>query len=356
MKRIALGIAAAILGVSGVAGATMGVNEIVNSNHETKVSAQAEKLALNCWAVSGASNNASCSTAGPGAADVANLVDGIDLPDTSGLLATAADLASVAGATVPGVNDVTGLLSTIPSACSTSLPVGVPVPFGAVTSAGLGLAQSVDAFVKGLPVPVSVPNLGLPVDAADILSTVNAEAGCLGAQGGSLPVAAPCSANVPGLPVAVPEPVAGIVGTVTGAVNSVTGGVLSTNANNTAGVKCETVLPKAGVPSVPGLPKLPVPTAIPNLPLPSGVGSVQGTVDTVTGLVNGVTGGALNPVTAPLGGVLAPVTGTVNGLVNGLPVGVPSLPLPVINCSASAGASSGGLLGSLTGLVSGTCN
>lgn len=351
MKRIALGIAAAILGVSGVAGATMGVNEIINSDKTADIALASDKLAANCWAVTGAGTNANCTTSGAGAAEVTNLVDGIDLPSTSGLLAGATDLASVAGG-VPSVNDVTGLLPAIPTACSTSLPVGVPVPFGAVAGGALGLAGQVDTFVKGLPVPVAVPNLGLPVNAAGVIDTIKGEVNCLGAQGGSLPVAAPCAASLPGLPVAAPEPVAGLVNSVTGTATSATGNALSTNGANAVGLNCQAELPKVGVPAVPSLP---VP-GVPSLPLPSGVPSLQGTVDAVTGTVSGVTGTVVGPLSDPLTDVLNPVTDTVNGVVNSLPVGVPALPLPTLDCSASAGASSGGLLGSLTGIVTGSCN
>ena len=380
-KHIALGIAAAVLGASGVAGAVVSVNQITAlGSSESAVSVDHDQLAADCWTITGASSDAGCNTsvAGipvPGLPEIPNLVDGVDLPDTAGLLATATgalDTATGALSTVtdlvpggvPGVGDVQGIVGgAVPSACGLNVPVGLP---NGVFSAGLNLfhmAQSLamnDLGVAGVSSPVELP-VALPVSADDIINKLETEVGCLAAQDGGLPIPAVCSiqgglpADVTGLvPDVLPAEIGDLLSAAVGDLASLSGQGISVAEGGTVGVSCNVdgvlaQMPIPGIPALPAVPALPSPTALlpvvpsapalPALPaaplpaVPDVTGTVTGVVDTVTGVVNGLLGGSL-------------------------PVDVPPLPLPVgtPECSASASAGISGLLGSLTSTITGGCN
>ena len=94
MKRIGLIIAAAMLGMSGVASAGIAVHQFAAStsanSDSVKLDAKTEGLAADCWIATGAGKAANCqASAGsalpgiPGIDDVTNLVDGTGLIETA---------------------------------------------------------------------------------------------------------------------------------------------------------------------------------------------------------------------------------------------------------------------------------
>jgi hypothetical protein len=259
-KHIALGIAAAVLGVSGVAAAVVSVNQITALGaSESGVSLSHDKLAANCWMVTGSANDASCSTsvAGlevPALPEIPNLTDGIEIPSATGLLAmadavgTATDAAAAAQGIVGGaVPTAQGAVAgATPGACKVALPVKLPVSTG-IFSNGLNLfhmAQDLAMNKLGLarvssPVPLPAD---LPVSADDLINTVEAETGCLAANaGGSLPVGVPSICSVTGgLPSAVtshiPADVSGLLSSVVDELANLSGQGINVAGNGTASI------------------------------------------------------------------------------------------------------------------------
>jgi hypothetical protein len=392
-KQIALGIAAALIGVSGVAGAMVSVDQLTSAaSSESSISAVTDQLVANCWMVTGSSNDAGCNTsvAGlevPGLPELPDRVAGVDIPDATGLLAMASNAVGTATGAVGSAQGIVGgalptaegLAGTVaPSACKlpVALPVKLPVP-ASIFNAGLslfGIAQHLamsDLGLAGVSSPVPLP-VALPAD--DLINTIEDEAACLSHHAGGLPAQIPavCTADV-GVPSAVtsaipsavtdaiPGAISGLLSSTIQDLTSITGQGINVADEGTLGVNCNAdgavngatgALPGLpGLPALPGLPSLPglgslpalplptqvVPSApIPALPIPA-VPAIPDVVGTATGTV------------APL---LDTVTGTVDGLLSG---GLPALPLPT-NCSASASGSVGGLLGSLTSTITGGCN
>jgi hypothetical protein len=374
-KHFALGIAAAILGVSGVAAAMVTVDQITALGaSESGASVNHDKLAANCWMVTGSANDASCSTsvAGlevPAIPEIPNLTDGVDIPNATGLLAMASDAVNTATdavASAPGMvgsaaADAQGAVAgATPTACGlSSLPVKLPVSAGLFQS-GLSLFHMAQDLamnklgVASVQAPVQLP-VTVPVSADDVINTIETETGCLsGSAGGSLPIGVPgiCSATVPtNVANVIPSEVSGLLSSVAGELANLTGQGINVASNGTVGANCNIdgamgealpglpavpaipaipALPKAILPVLPAAPALPALPAAPLPAVPDVVGMVGGGVDTVTGTI----------VDSILGG--------------NLPIDVPALPLPT-SCSASGTASIGGLLGSLTSTITGGC-
>ncbi|MDQ3946709.1 MAG: hypothetical protein M3357_16465 [Actinomycetota bacterium] len=383
-KHLALGIAAALLGVSSVATAIVSVNQITSAaSSESGISASTDQLAANCWMVTGSASDAGCNTsvAGlgvPGLPDPSSLVAG------TGLLAmasdavdaatdAAADAKSMATGAVPTAQGIIG--DAVPTDCRLELPVSLPLPTG-MFSAGLNLfhlAQDLAMNKLGaasVTSPVPLPVSGVPT-ADDVINTIEDETGCLAAQSGGLPIPAVCSVSggVPS-PVnsAVPGDISGLLATVVSDLAGITGQGINVAGSGNVGVNCD--VDKA-------VKSVPVPAAVTNTlgstigtatnKVPT-VGSVTGAAGAVAGAAGAVAGTATGTVTDAVGtatdatdpvtGLVGTVTDTVDGILDGhLPVGVPPLPLPTStpNCSASVSGSLGGLLGSLTGTITGGC-
>ncbi|MGH9035644.1 MAG: hypothetical protein ACRD0O_07745, partial [Acidimicrobiia bacterium] len=218
-KQIALGIAAVVLGASGVTSAVVSVDQLTSAaGSSAGLSAATDQLAANCWMVTGASNDAGCNTsvAGlpvPGLPELPNLVPGVDIPDATGLLANAVDSATgavgsfqgIVGSLVPTASGLAG--GAVPTACNlpVSLPTKLPVPAG-IFEAGLNLfhmAQNLamnNLGVAGLSSPVALP-VALP-SADTVLNTIQDQTDCLAQLSGGLPISAPCSVTG-GMPAAV---------------------------------------------------------------------------------------------------------------------------------------------------------
>ncbi|MGH9041622.1 MAG: hypothetical protein ACRDZ3_15490 [Acidimicrobiia bacterium] len=382
-KHLAVGIAAAVLGVSGVAGAVVSVNQLTSlAGSAAGITASTDALAANCWLVTGSNSDAGCNTsvAGlpvPALPEIPNLVPGLDIPDATGLLAMATGaLDSVTGGVGDPLALATGLVPTaqnlvggaIPSACGLSLPVPVPVPTG-IFSAGLNLfhmAQNLamnDLGVAGLASPVALP-VALPVTPDDVINTVEEQVGCLSEQAGGLPIPNVCTVNAAlpegvtslasGLP--VPTEISGLLNTVVSDLAAITGQTINMSGGN-VGANCNVDGALAGLP-IPDVtsivPELPV--GVPSLPAITPAAPALPSLD----IVNQLPVPAVSTVTDTVTGAFDTVTGLVDGLLRTLPVDVPALPLPVStpSCSASASASGGllgGLLGSLTTTITGGC-
>jgi hypothetical protein len=387
-KHIALGIAAAFLGVSGVAGALVSVNQITALGaSESGVSVNHDKLAANCWMVTGSANDASCSTsvAGlevPALPEIADLTDGIDIPSATGLLAMATDAVDTATDAAASAQGIVGGAATnaqgavagaTPSACKVALPVKLPVSTG-IFSTGLNLfhmAQNLamnKVGLAGVSSPVPLP-VRLPVSADDVINQVEAEAGCLAANaGGSLPVGVPSICSVTGgLPAAVtsniPADVSGLLSSVVDELANLSGQGINVAGGSNLGVNCNLDAATSAVPtpaSVTGTVGAVAGTATGHVATVSGAaGSVAGTA---SGQVGSVAGTATNTVgsIAGAGGTVAGTVddaiGTVTGAVDDVVANLPGLlPTSTPSCSASGSASIGGLLGSLTSTITGGC-
>jgi hypothetical protein len=391
-KHIALGIAAAVLGVSGVAGALVSVDQLTAaSKSESSISATTDKLAANCWMITGSASDAGCKTSVAGV-EVPGLpelpgVPGVDLDDLTGLLAMAdgaVDAATGAAATAQGivgaaVPTAQGIAAgAVPTACNVpSLPVGLPVP-NSIFKAGLSLfskAQDLamnDLGAASLASPVDLP-VSVPT-ADDLINKIETETGCLATHADGLPVAVPSVCSVSGgLPSAVtsavPTEISGLLASVASELAGISGQGVNVAGNGSVGVNC----------NIDGaVNSLPVPASVTNtvgtlagLAKVPPVGSVTGTAGTVTGTAGTLAGTATSIAGTATGtvsgapdmvtGLVGQVTGTVDSILGGdLPVSVPPLPLPTStpNCSASASGSAnvlGGLLGSLTSTITGGC-
>ncbi|MGH8993351.1 MAG: hypothetical protein ACRDYV_06360 [Acidimicrobiia bacterium] len=381
-KHIALGIAAAVLGASGVAGAVVSVNQVTSlASSAAGITAHNDVLSANCWLVTGSDSDSGCDTsvAGipvPGLPELPNLVNGVDIPDATGLLAMATGLVdtatgavgdplSLATGLVPTAEGIVGAAGGVPSACGLELPVALPVPSG-IFSAGLNLfhmAQNLamnDLGLAGVGSPLALP-VALPVSADDVINKVEDEVGCLSANAGGLPIPAICSVEG-GVPASIaaniPAEVKGLVGTVLADLGNITGGAVQVTDSGKLGVSCDIDgaladgLPAVpGLPGLPGLPDLGLPIELPVLTVPAPASLIPAApLPAVPALP------AVPDVAATLGGVVDTVTGVVNGILSGgLPVDALPLPISTPACSASASGSISGLLGSLTSTITGGC-
>ena len=356
MKKIALGLAIAFLGATGIGSATMAFTQA--SAHQSA-------------ALSVSNDHASASlSANPDikGSDVTDLVGSLPLvPDIAKQVPGADKVSAIVDGlpNLPSVDDIKKLAPAIPSACGAGLP-SLPLPsgtIGSVASAAAALAAPATSVV-----PVKLP--------VDVLGTAGHELGCLGSSSAS-PVPSICSVGANVVPSAVsstlssaiPAPLSGILSSVMGDLGNVTGHAVTAGAGNSIGANCSTAGLPDPVATVTGAVdtvqniagKLPLPVQVPSIAgikvtatgaLSNPIGAVSGAVNTVTGLANQLPLPAvgLPDVTGTVGGVLNTVTGTVNNLIPGL---------PGLSCSASGTASSGGilghLLGSLTATVSGSC-
>jgi hypothetical protein len=393
-KHLALGIAAALLGVSSVATAIVSVNQITSAaSSESGISVASDKLAANCWMVTGSASDAGCNTsvAGlevPGLPEIPNLVGGVDIPTGTGLLAmafdavdTATDAATAAqGLASNAVSTTQGVAGgAVPTACKVpNLPVKLPVPTG-IFSAGLNLfsmAQNLamnDLGAANLGSPVPLPVSGVPT-ADDVINTIEEETGCLAAQSGGLPIPAVCSVSG-GLPSAVnsavPGDISGLLATVVSDLAGITGQGINVAGSGNVGVNCDVDKAVNSVPvpaAVTNTLGSAVGTATKNVPT---VGSVTTTAGSVAGAAAGTASGsvgflagtatntvssiadATGSVAGTVDDAVGTVTGTVGDVVANLPV--PPLPTSTPSCSASVSGSLGGLLGSLTGTITGGC-
>ncbi len=378
-KQIALGIAAAVLGVSGVASAMVSVNQLTAaSNSDSSFSVATDKLAANCWMVTGSASDTGCNTSVAGVAvpalpEIPNLVDGIDIPDATGLLAmasgaidtatgAAASAQGIVGGGLPGVaglGDVTAL-----GACNlpVSLPVKLPVSAG-LFSTGLNLFHMAQDLamnkigLAGVSSPVQLP-VALPLSADDVINKIETETGCLSSNaGGSLPVGVPSVCTITGgAPAAIasqlPTEVSGLLASVAGELANLTGQGINVASDGNVGANCN--IDGALGQAVPALPAIP---AIPAIPaLPTAVLPVLPASPAIPALPAAPIP-AIPDVTGTVGGVVDTVTGVVDGVLGGNVLEVPTLPLPLpTDCSASGTASIGGLLGSLTSTITGGCN
>lgn len=355
MKRIALALAFAVMGITSVASGTIVARTFAGSDGSAAVDITHETLAANCWLVTGATKNAGCSTSAtdptlPGLADLPALPDlPVDVPQASDLVPSVPDISDL-----PDAGDLAELadlpIPPVPSACSTALGVSAPLPT-ATFAAGMSLIDSLTAFAQSQlhppALPVALPSL--PVDAPavpDVIGAVTSEAGCLASASGSSPVPSLCDVAA-GVPViTLPAgPLSGLLSSVVRDVADLTGQSVSVTSGNSVGVTC-TTNPELALPSAPALPSVPSITvpSIPSVPnpavaVPTLPATPQVTVPTIPSL----------PVTVPA----APAI-TVPDLSN-LTESVPAL-LPVVSCQASgSGSVSSGLLGSLTSTLSGNC-
>lgn len=345
MKKIALGIALAILSVTSVASGTIVVRQHSEASEDRQaatIEAKNEHLAADCWLVTGATKNAGCTTsvtdpATPDLPGVSDLTDLIALPDASGL-PDVPDLTDLPD--VPGVPAVPGLPAL--SACQAALPVAVPLPVSTF-AAGKDIADSLAAFAlsqlqpPALPVavpslPVAVPSVAAPpVGVPDVVEILKNEAGCVPISD-SGPAPSLCNGTL-GAPLAAPGPLSGLLGSLTQDLAAITGQGVTVNSGNSVGINCtlpSLPLPPISVPQIPSVvaPQVTVPT-LPSLPTV--------TAPTIPSLPSGITVPSVPPISIP-----------------DLPVSVPSL--PILSCSASgSGSASHGLLGSLTATITGTC-
>lgn len=393
-KHIALGIAAVVLGATGVASAVMSYDDITSAaGSKSSFETTTDQLAANCWVVTGGGQDAGCTTSAagvdlPNPADLADLpgIDGIDLDSLTGLVGMAGDRATGA---VPSpqalVSRVQALVAqaksmaggAVPSACTlpvSSLPAQVPVP-QSIFSAGAQLFHKVEVLAMNHPATQALP-VHLPVDgvpsADEVIDLTQGEFDCLaGLFGGSLPIDVPAVCSVEaGAPSAVkdaiPGDISGLLATAVQELQSLTGQSVNIAGSN-YGASCNFDAAAEAIPAdVTGTVDSVVGTVTEAVPAPSSVtgqaGSVAGSAGSIAGNVAGTaTGTATGTVTDATGTVtdaVDTVTGltdtvdstldTVTGIADGL------VPTSSPDCSASANTS-GGLLGSLTATISGGC-
>lgn len=383
-KHIALGIAAAVLGATGVASAVTSYDDITSgASSKSSFETTTDQLAANCWVVTGGGQDAGCTTsvAGvdlPNPADLADLpgIDGIDLDSLTGLVGMAGGVADRATGAVPSpqalVSRVQALVAeaksmaggAVPSACNlpvSSLPAQVPVP-QSIFSAGVQLFHKVEALAMNNPATQALPPVNLPVDgvpsADEVIDLTQGQLDCLaGLFGGSLPIDVPavCSVEAPGVPSsaagAIPGEISGLLATAVQELQSLTGQSVNIAGSN-LGASCNLDAAAEAIPADTGTVDSVVSTVTNAVPAPSSVtgqaGSVAGTAtDTATDTATGTVTDAVDTVTG-LTGTVDSTLNTVTGIADGL------IPTSSPDCSASANTS-GGLLGSLTATISGGC-
>lgn len=337
--RLKIGLAALIslVSIAGVAvAATGGVSvfgidlPVAAPASKVDLKGGTEFLSTNCWAVTGASNNASC----------ASSVDAHGIPGLAGVpelgLPSLPNLPGLPG--LPGVPSLPRLPG-LPTGCGSPVAGLIPAPTSSLKVATDAL-ETVEGTVKGVISGLPVPNLPLPISVPNVGLDITKELGC--ATTSASPAAATpqlCNITVPGAPVALPLPAeaGALLGTIAKDVKSLTGQSLPAIGGNSASASCSvdsSTLPnptslipsptsitkglKVPQPSslVPGLPKLPnINNTLGGLPIP-GVSSlpvpgVSGAVGTVTGLVTDVLSVVGAPSCSASGGLISGVLGSI---------------------------------------------
>lgn len=371
-KHIALGIAAALLGATGVASAVVSYNDITSAaGSESSFETTTDHLAANCRVATGGAQDAGCTTSVAG-------VDLPALPDVDGVTDTAGGIVDTATGAVPSpeaaLARVQGLIAqaksmaggAVPSACDLPVPIPAQLPVPqSIFSAGVELFHKVESLAMNSPATQALPPVSLPVDgvpsADEAIDLAQGQLDCL-AQffGGSLPIDIPAVCSVEaGAPSAVksaiPGEISGLLATAVAELKSLTGQSINVAGSN-LGASCNLDAAAGAIPAdVTGTVDSVVDTATNAAPSPSSVtdqvGSVAGTAGDVAGTATGTATDAVDTVTGLTGTVTGTVDGalgTVTGIVGGL------APSSSPDCSASANAS-GGLLGSLTATISGGC-
>jgi hypothetical protein len=334
-KKIALGVASALLGITGVAGASVAVTSSAN------VDADEPNASVS---FSGATPDLSAATdlldnvpAVPGVADVLAQADGVKAMADSVVNSVAGQLP---------VGDLTGLLDAVPSACG-ALPFSLPVPAHTVGTA-LSFFDGIEGMIMDQLALVSslAPSTPTVLSAPEILDMVKGELACAGGSGESaLPFDVPaiCAVDLGGPVGAAPEAVRDAVMM---AIRDVAG---MTNQNIAAVTEGVTVACSAA--------GLPVPVSVPGVSL-----------NNAPALPNvSVTASPLPEVKVPQVSVNVPVIGEVTTPSIDLsapavpsitvgPVSTPAIPLPdlgiggIINgLTGSLPLNTGGLLSSLLG-------
>lgn len=360
-KKVALGIASAVIGFTGVAGASVAVSQYSTSDdhgHQAGIAAEAGGVSLETNAA-GALADLPVDVDGvigtvtglAGGADPTGLLAGAvanaqDIAD--GALATATGLVPVG---LPNVAGITG--SCVASAVPAQGIIPIPANTIAAGLAQLAQVESITSMISGLTagLPIQVPTL---LSASDVFAAVKSQVNCAGALAAqSSPLPAACSISA-GLPVALPEPAAGLVKDVA----NMAGQTINVGGGSVVGASCDSSVATSAATSIASNPA-------------GALSTVQGTLNKVAPALNlpKVDVPALPIPSLPaVPGLDAPalpdlgaVTGTLEGVIGSLPVAVPELPVDVngllggilpTSCSASA---SGGLLGSLTAILSANC-
>jgi hypothetical protein len=339
--RLKIGLATLIslISITGVAVAATGGLHVFGinlpvaapaSNSEFKM--DSEYGAINCWAVTGGSNGASCATSAdaPGIPGLPGLPE-LDLPTLPSL---------------PGVPSLPGLsgLPGLPTACGLPVAGLVPAPTSSLkvaTDALEGAESTLKSAIAGLP----VPPLPLPIAVPSVTGTLTKELGC--ATTSAAPASTPelCKVSVPGLPVALPVPVpaeaSAVLGSIAKDVKNLTGQSLPAIGGTTVGANCS--VDSSTLPNPTSL--IPSPTSL--IPSPSSV--TKGLkVPQPSSLVPGLP--TLPNVDKVLGGLSIPgVSGGV-GTVTGLVTDV----LSVVGAPSCSGSVSGGLISGVLGSISGS--
>lgn len=331
-KRIALGVASALLGISGVAGASVAMTSSadVDSEDSSASFSFSSDSSPDLSAATGLLDNA------PGVADV--------LAQAEGAQAMAENLVDTVAGQLP-VSDLTDMLDMVPGVCG-SLPVSLPMPANT-----MGTALSFFGTIQGMigqqlaMVAGLAPSTPTVLSAPDVLNKVNGEVACA-AEGGALPVDVPveldaCDVNA-GAVNALPAPAHGVVAGALHDVNAATGSGIGMEGNHigvqcsSAGLPIPAATPSATVPSQSVAPQTIVPAApipavnLPEVDLETPVGTVSTpSVDVTSGVIPAITVG---PISTPA-------------------ISLPALPLGSIvgGVSGSAEASDGGFLGNLLG-------
>jgi hypothetical protein len=351
--RFKIGLAAFIsfITIAGVAvAATGGVHvfgldlPVGGPGSKSEAKFDSELASLHCWAVSGASNDASCSTSAeapgiPGAPGIPELPGLPGLPGTPEL---------------PGVPSLPNLPSApgLPTACGSPVAGAIPAPISSL-NAVTGAAKSAEATVKGAVPSLPVPELPLPIPVSvpNVLDTLTKELGC--ATTSTAPASAPdvCQAALPGLPVGLPVPTeaGALAGNITKDLKNLTGQSLPAIGGNGVSASCSadgSMIPNP-TSLVPSLPSLPSPSGVTKgvvVPQPNKLVPGLPTLPNVDNTIGGLPVPGVNSLPVP--GV-GSVTGIVTDVLD--VVGAPS-------CSANAsGGLVSGVLGAITGSASANC-
>jgi hypothetical protein len=331
-KKIALGVASALLGITGVAGASVAVTSSAN------VDSDEPNASVSFHSDSAPDLSAATDLLGnvPGVADV--------LTQAEGVQGMADGLVNTVTGQLP-VGDLTGLLDAVPSACG-ALPFSLPVPTHTVSTA-MGFFNTIQGLITeqlGLVASLA-PSTPTVLSAPEVLDMVKGQVACAGSSGESaLPFDVPsiCAVDFGGVAGDLPDPARDVVLMAIRDVADMTnqnvaavteGVVVACSAANlpvpaatpAAVVPSQTVSPQTILPATP-LPAVNVPAV--NIPTPVGTVSVP-SVDLGAGVIPSITVG---PISTPA-------------------ISLPALPLGGLlsGLSVSGSAHDGGLLGNLLG-------
>ncbi len=322
-KKIALGVASALLGITGVAGASVAVTSSANVDSDepnASVSFQSDS-APDLSAATDLLGNV------PGVADV--------LAQAEGVKGMADGLVNSVAGQLP-VGDLTGLLDAVPSACG-ALPFSLPVPTNTVGTA-MGFFNTIQGLITqqlGL-VSSLAPSTPTILSAPEVLDMVKGQVACAGGSGESaLPFDVPsiCAVDLGGPVSQAPDmvrdavlmavrDVAGMTGQ---NVAAVTEGV--TVACNAAGLSLPVAVPGLSVndaPAVPQvsvvaspLPEVKVPQVVVNAPVIGQVGTPA--IDLSAPAIPAITVGPVSTPAIPLPDL--GLNGLLGGLTGSLPLG-----------------------------------